>query len=58
MLGELTVSAAQPGTTNGVREFAYTPPCTTVTPTSTPTGGTVLGQDTFQRARQSLWGYE
>ena len=26
-IGELQVSAARPGTTSGVREFAYTPPC-------------------------------
>jgi streptogramin lyase len=27
MIGELNVSQAQPGTNNGVKEFAYTPPC-------------------------------
>lgn len=26
MIGELNIAAAQPGTTNGVQEFAYTPP--------------------------------
>jgi len=31
-------------------------PTSTLTPTSTPTSGTTLGQDTFQRANQSLWG--
>ncbi len=27
MIAELNISQAQPGTTNGVKEFAYTPPC-------------------------------
>lgn len=31
-------------------------PTTPVSPTPTPPPGTVLGQDTFQRANQSLWG--
>jgi streptogramin lyase len=35
---------------------ATSTPTATATPTSTPTAGTVLGQDTFQRANQSHWG--
>ncbi len=31
-------------------------PTVTTTATSTPASGTILGQDTFQRADQSLWG--
>ena len=31
-------------------------PTPTATPTSTPTSGTMLGQDSFQRANQSHWG--
>ncbi len=31
-------------------------PTATVKPTPTPVPGTILGQDTFQRANQSLWG--
>jgi streptogramin lyase len=31
-------------------------PTPTITPTSTPTAGTILGQDTFQRANQTYWG--
>ncbi|GHP00218.1 hypothetical protein KSF_102650 [Reticulibacter mediterranei] len=51
----VAVQSSSSGTPTPTSTTTLTPTPTT-TPTSTPTPGTVLGQDTFQRANQSLWG--
>jgi streptogramin lyase len=51
-LGTITLSDVTPTPTT----TATITPTVTVTPTATPIPGSTLGQDTFQRANQTLWG--
>jgi hypothetical protein len=57
MIGELNVSKASPGTTNGVSEYAYPAPCTTCGGTHVSgIGVDSYGQIWFDDSLQGIFG--